>query len=201
MRTDRIPLTVGVTGHRAIRPQDVPALTDGVKRALTELRERYPHCPLVMMVYDILRNDEECYRLLRYGFEGTQYVINSEGLMEKPSGYNADRDAIVTDFWWGRRDELELYDASFAWNDYKKLLEEYETGAIDYPWDGIAFYSPELEERIEEIVAVCDKYIPEIAYGRYDGSPDDEVSSFRAALKQAGFEEVTEELQKILNTY
>ena len=49
MRTDRIPLTVGVTGHRAIRPQDVPALTAGVKGALTELGQRYPHCPLVML--------------------------------------------------------------------------------------------------------------------------------------------------------
>lgn len=49
METDRIPLTVGVTGHRAIRPQDVPALADGVKKALTGLRQRYPHCPLVML--------------------------------------------------------------------------------------------------------------------------------------------------------
>ena len=49
MQIDRIPLTVGVTGHRAIRPEDVPALTDGVKKALTELRQRYPHCPLVML--------------------------------------------------------------------------------------------------------------------------------------------------------
>ena len=49
MRTDRIPLTVGVTGHRAIRPQDVPALMAGVKGALTELGQRYPHCPLVML--------------------------------------------------------------------------------------------------------------------------------------------------------
>ena len=49
MQTERIPLTVGVTGHRAIRPEDVPALTVGVKKTLTELRQRYPHCPLVML--------------------------------------------------------------------------------------------------------------------------------------------------------
>lgn len=49
MQADRIPLTVGVTGHRAIRPEDVPALTVGVKKTLTELRQRYPHCPLVML--------------------------------------------------------------------------------------------------------------------------------------------------------
>ncbi len=49
MQTDRIPLTVGVTGHRAIRPEDRPALTAGVKRELEKLRQRYPHSPLVML--------------------------------------------------------------------------------------------------------------------------------------------------------
>ena len=49
MRTDRIPLTVGVTGHRAIRPEDEPALAAGVKRELSELKRKYPHSPLVML--------------------------------------------------------------------------------------------------------------------------------------------------------
>lgn len=49
METDRIPLTVGVTGHRAIRPEDVPALQKGVKASLTRLREQYPHSPLLML--------------------------------------------------------------------------------------------------------------------------------------------------------
>ena len=49
METDRIPLAVGVTGHRTIRPEDEPALIAGVKKALNELRQRYPHCPLVMV--------------------------------------------------------------------------------------------------------------------------------------------------------
>ncbi len=154
-----------------------------------------------LMVYDILRNDEECYRLLRYGFEGEQYVINGEGMMEKPSGYNAERDSIVTNFWWGRRDELELKDASFAWPDYKALVKEYEAVAIDYPWDGIAFSTAEIEDKIDAIIEVCDRYIPEISYGRYDLTPEEEVQNFRQELKDAGFEDVTQYLQKILETY
>ena len=34
METDRIPLVVGVTGHRAIRPEDESALTAAVQREL-----------------------------------------------------------------------------------------------------------------------------------------------------------------------
>ncbi|MCR5557551.1 MAG: extracellular solute-binding protein [Butyrivibrio sp.] len=154
-----------------------------------------------LMVYDILRNDEECYRLLRYGFEGTQYVINSDGLMEKPSGYNSDRDSIVTNFWWGRRDELELYDASFAWDDYKALVDGYEKVAIDYPWDGIPFAGADVQDKISAVIGVCDRYIPEISFGRYNGSPEDEIESFREALKKAGIEEVTKKLQEFLDTY
>ena len=49
MQTERIPLMVGVTGHRAIRPEDRPALVAGVKRELEKLEQRYPHSPLVML--------------------------------------------------------------------------------------------------------------------------------------------------------
>ncbi len=154
-----------------------------------------------LMVYDILRNDEECYRLLRYGIEGIQYQINSEGMMEMPSGYNAERDEIVTNFWWGRRDELEIKNASYAWDDYDELVEEYEKVAIDYPWDGIAFNTSEIENELQDVIKVCEKYIPEITYGKYDGDPKEEVEKFRGELKAAGFEKITAKLQKILDTY
>ncbi len=49
MQTERIPLTVGVTGHRAIRPQDEAALAAGVKGELKRLRRKYPHSPLIML--------------------------------------------------------------------------------------------------------------------------------------------------------
>ena len=49
MEAERIPLTVGVTGHRAIRPEDRPVLLAGVKQELERLRERYPHSPIVML--------------------------------------------------------------------------------------------------------------------------------------------------------
>ena len=49
MQTDRIPLTVGVTGSRVLRPEDGPALAAAVKRELEQLHKRYPSSPLVML--------------------------------------------------------------------------------------------------------------------------------------------------------
>ena len=44
-----IPIVIGVTGHRAIRPEDVGTLYTAVKTELNRLREQYPHSPLVML--------------------------------------------------------------------------------------------------------------------------------------------------------
>ncbi|MGH7497358.1 MAG: hypothetical protein ACREL3_00730 [Gemmatimonadales bacterium] len=44
-----IPIVIGVTGHRDIRPEDLPALEAAVRRLLERLRRDYPNSPLVMV--------------------------------------------------------------------------------------------------------------------------------------------------------
>ena len=46
---ETIPIVVGVTGHRAIRPEDESALLASVKAELTALRDRCPHTPLKLL--------------------------------------------------------------------------------------------------------------------------------------------------------
>lgn len=154
-----------------------------------------------LMVYDTLRNDEECYRLMRFGIEGHQYTLTSSGEMEKPSGFNPLRDTFLTNFWWGRRDDYELIDSTYAWKDYYDLLDQYERVAIAYPWDGYNFAEVVTDSRTQHIIDIFDKYIPEISYAEYDVSPEEEVERFRQELKEAGFEEVTKEIQKIVDSY
>ena len=45
----RIPVVVGVSGHRALRPQDRETLLEAVKRELTNLRAQVPHSPLLLL--------------------------------------------------------------------------------------------------------------------------------------------------------
>ncbi len=49
MYGNKIPLMIGVTGHLNPRTEDLELLQDTVKRELANLRERYPHTPLVML--------------------------------------------------------------------------------------------------------------------------------------------------------
>lgn len=44
-----IPFVVGVTGHRDVRPEDVPALETAVRSVFDELRSRMPSTPLLLL--------------------------------------------------------------------------------------------------------------------------------------------------------
>ncbi|MCR5404891.1 MAG: extracellular solute-binding protein [Butyrivibrio sp.] len=153
-----------------------------------------------LMVYDLLRNNEECYRLLRYGIEGVQYELTEDGLMEKPSGYNEDDQGIVTNFWWGRRDEFEIPDSFFSWDEYYALTNSYDHIAKKYPWDGVPFSTPMINSEVERIAAVFDRYMPLISTGKYEEEPEVIVEQFREDLMKAGIERVTGQLQRIYNS-
>ncbi|HUR32394.1 MAG TPA: hypothetical protein VM032_01270 [Vicinamibacterales bacterium] len=44
-----LPIVVGVTGHRDLRPEDLSALSSSVTRILQEVREAHPHTPLLLL--------------------------------------------------------------------------------------------------------------------------------------------------------
>jgi hypothetical protein len=44
-----LPLIIGITGHRNLRPEDVPSLETQVRNEFSTLRSRYPYTPLVLL--------------------------------------------------------------------------------------------------------------------------------------------------------
>jgi hypothetical protein len=44
-----LPLIIGITGHRNLRPEDVPALETKVRNEFSAIRSRYPYTPLVLL--------------------------------------------------------------------------------------------------------------------------------------------------------
>ena len=151
-----------------------------------------------LMVYDLLRNDEECYRLLCYGIEGVSYEINDEGLRTTPEGYNSDTDNIngMTNWWWGRNDDLEIRDATRNWDAIDKLYSEYDSLKIDYPYGQFVPEVDDIQSKIDNINEVYTNYTKQISYGKYQGTAEEIVAEMQSALKQAGIEEVTAALQE-----
>ena len=149
-----------------------------------------------LMVYDLLRNDEECYRLINYGVLGKSYDINDEGMRITPEGYNSATDAITTNFWWGRNDDLELKDATMNWDAIEDLYAEYDKIKIDYPYGQFVPNVDDIQSKIDNINEIHTNYMKQIAFGKYTGTAEEIVAEYQAALEKAGINDVTAELQK-----
>lgn len=151
-----------------------------------------------LMVYDLLRNDPECYKLFCYGIEGVSYEITDDGLRTTPEGYNQDTDNIngTTNYWWGRNDDLEIRDASRDWDKIDKLYDEYDKIKIEYPYGQFVADVDSITAQISNINEINTNYMKQIAYGKYSGTAEEIVAEYQEALKAAGIDDVTAELQR-----
>lgn len=150
-----------------------------------------------LMVYDLLRNDPDCYRLINYGIEGISYEIDENGMRTVPESYNSDTDNIngMTSWWWGRNDDLEIKDATRNWDAIDALYAEYDAIKIDYPYGQFVPEVDDIQAMIQNVNEVYTNYTKQISFGKYNGTAEEIVAEMQAALKQAGIEEVTAALQ------
>lgn len=153
-----------------------------------------------LMVYDLIRNDKECYDLFNYGILGEQYVLDSKGYRSRPDGYTDDANGITTNYWWGRNDNLEIRDAKSAWTQYDEINKVYESVAIDYPYGQIVWDVDGINTQLENISDVQANYMNRIAFGKFDNA-EKFVAEYRAALKKAGIDSVIAEVQKQVDDF
>ena len=158
------------------------------------------HPARALAVYDLLRNDPECYKLINYGLEGEQYVMSGDGCWKRPDGYTDDKNGIVTNYWWGRNDGLEIRNEEGAWDKFNEICAIYDKVKLDYPYGQIVWNVDSINAELSNISDVWANYMGRICYGK-NSDPEAYVAEFRAALKQAGIEKVIAELQKQLDEF
>ena len=151
-----------------------------------------------LMVYDLIRNDKDCYMLFNYGIEGVSWELDENGLRKTPDSYDPDTQNIngMTNYWWGRNDDLEVKDATRNWEAIDKLYAEYDKLKIDYPYGQFVPEVDSIQSKIDNCNEVYTNYMKQISYGIYSGSAEDIVAQMQADLKTAGIDDVTAELQK-----
>ena len=159
------------------------------------------HPERALMVYDLLRNDSRCYRLMCYGIEGVSYSINEQGLRDKPEDYDPEADNIydITNFWWGRNDNLEIRDTETNWDIVDELYASYEKKKIDYPYGQFVPDESEIEGKIEKCNQIYSEYMKMISYGQYEGTAEDVITRLQDELALEGIDDVTAVLQEQLN--
>ena len=149
-----------------------------------------------LMVYDLIRNDPDCYTLINYGQKGRQWDTDANGLRIQPESYNNDNDAITTNYWWGRNDDLEVPDATRNWDAINALYAQYDKVKIDYPYGQFIPDVDNIQGYINNVSAVHDEYMKQIAFGKFPGTAEEYVAKYQEALVAAGINEVTAELQR-----
>ncbi|GAK52522.1 extracellular solute-binding protein family 1 [Candidatus Moduliflexus flocculans] len=151
-----------------------------------------------LMVYDIIRHDEEVYRLFNYGLEGVQYVIEN-GVMKRPAGYDEARDRFYSDFWGGRVDKFEL-PMDMVWPRIGEVYQRYDQIKKPYPYERFVFNKAPVEAELAAISNIGNQLGMAIAFGKA-GDPEKAVEELRKKMKAAGYEKVLAEVQKQLDEY
>jgi len=147
-----------------------------------------------LAVYDLLRNDEEIYRLLCYGIEGVQYVLGEDGkTFTRPEGYVSDTDGSSFNWWWGRNDQLELVSPDVDVAKRDAIYAEY-TCAYPYQYGQIIFDLDAIGAELDNLANIYNTYMPQISYGKA-ADPEAFVAEFRAQLEAAGYSYVVSELE------
>ncbi len=157
------------------------------------------HPERALMVYDLLRNDEACYRLINYGIEGIDYVITSDGKLDHPEGWDKSKDSLDANFWCGRNDDLELQDVQW-WDGTKDMIENYNKFAYENPYTGLIIDKNSVEAEMSAMASVLSEYIPQLAFGKYE-DPKAAIDEMREKLKAAGYDKVKESIQKNVDEY
>lgn len=147
-----------------------------------------------LMVYDLLRNDPEIYRLMQFGFEGDMYTLDENGYMARPEGYEDSRDGVSFNWWWGRNDDLELRPADRDWEAIDALYAIYDGVKINYPYGQVVFDLSNIQPYLDNLSNVYNTYMPRIVFGMMD-DPEAFVAEFRDQLKAAGIDQCMEEIQ------
>lgn len=149
-----------------------------------------------LMVYDLIRNDKDVYYYHCHGIEGVDYVIE-DGKIDTPTGYDATKDALATNFWYGRLDKYEPDNVKY-YSGKQDLYNELSSIAGKYALGKFVFDSTKVASEMAAIGDVCNTWIPSLAYGKA-GDAEQAVAQFRQALKDAGYNTVLAEIQKQLD--
>ena len=156
------------------------------------------HPERALQVYDLLRNDKECYDLLNFGIEGTDYVMK-DGNLTYPEGYDPSKDALGADFWGGRMDEFEPPRVTDAPNK-EELYTQLDGLATDYPYSTLLLNKDLIDSSLAAMGSVLSRYIPQLQYGKIDDAAS-AITKMREELAKAGYDDVKTSVQQDMDKW
>lgn len=151
-----------------------------------------------LQVYDLIRNDEQCYKLLNFGIEGSDYIMK-DGKLDYPKGYDPSKDALGSNFWGGRMDEFEpprVTDDPHKEELYAKL----EGLSKDYPYTTLMINKDQIDPGLAAMGSVLSRYIPQLQFGKAK-NPEAAITQMRKELHTAGYDDVKQSIQQDMDKW
>jgi ABC-type glycerol-3-phosphate transport system substrate-binding protein len=157
------------------------------------------HPEKALDVYDLLRNDQDDYRLINYGIEGSDYVVTDDGKLGYPEGYDSSTDGLGSNFWAGRMDEFELSKTTDAPNK-QEIYDGLNAVATDYPYSTLLINKEAIDPTLAAMGGVLSQYLPQLEFGKFD-DPAAAIAEMRQALKDAGYEDAKASIQADMDAW
>ena len=175
-----------------------PAIAGGMGISRTS---RHPE--RVLMVTDLLRNDKELNWLAQRGIKGVHWDLAGDGSDEnlivsgpRSGSYGPDMDC----FSWGpwRNSSMQITNAD-AVDGFKELNDSLAARKVNHPVQAFNIDDENIRAEMAVITSLEEQYLFPLLLGFVD--PETGLAEYKAALQQAGFERVREELQRQINEY
>lgn len=150
-----------------------------------------------LMFLDLYYSDPYLYRLMQYGIENENYLLDENGVRQEIPEEELEEGKDITFFtnMWGCR--ISEYDYPSA--NWDPQIEEINQHKLDiarlYPLAAFSFDSSDVSGEYAAVCEVVDQYMPLITYGIID-NVEETVQQFRSALQAAGIDDLIESVQE-----
>ncbi len=175
-------------------PFETPLVTTGgILSTMTGINKNSEHPEKAIQFLELLFTDQELYRLLAYGIEGTHYTTDENGQITyiENSGYKTDADWAIGNTFMGYSlagQEVDVLEQTEAMND----------SATKSPVLGFTFDASNIQSEYAQIASVVAEYNLLWA-GTLD--PEESYDEFIEKLYSAGMQTVVDEYNRQIQEF
>jgi len=149
-------------------------------------------------VMNLIYSNADIQNYIRYGIEGSDYEIKSDGVVGYPDGVSIDNVGWVNQLWLTGNGSL-----SYAWEtdpeNIWEIYDDYNNGAVFSPAYGFSYDASGVKTEITAVQNVLDKYTAIIYSGMRE--PSETVQAFNEELSAAGMDVIIADVQAQLDDW
>jgi putative aldouronate transport system substrate-binding protein len=173
--------------------------TDGVLATLTGINADVEHPEHVLSLLEYLNTDEEIYRMICFGIEGTHYTASPENpQLVEPGPEQASWDPN-TDWVFGNQFKAPYRNQADADAERWERERELNESATPSAAIGFSLVTDEVRTEVASVTAAIAEHATLALTGQLDAT--EALSNLRAAVEQAGMPRILEVTQQQLDTF